>query len=130
VAEALPDDAAAPARAALSALLEAGLLRTVEGPTDVEKAIRVIDAPGHTPGHLAVVVNDALLWAGDAIVSPLNVTRPEWTSAADMEPQENEATRRLLLAKAADERLVLAGAHLPVAGTVQRLGEGYALTEI
>ncbi|MGE5226391.1 MAG: MBL fold metallo-hydrolase [Planctomycetaceae bacterium] len=130
VAEALPDDAAVPARAALSALLDAGLLRTVEGSAAVDAGIRVIDAPGHTPGHLAVVVNDALLWAGDAIVSPLNVPHPEWTSAADMEPQENEATRRLLLAKAADERLVLAGSHLPVAGTVRRHGEGFVLTEV
>ncbi len=130
VADALPGDAAVPARAALAAVIDAGLLRTVDGTADVDAGIRVIDAPGHTPGHLAVVVNDALLWAGDAIVSPLNVTHPEWTSAADMEPEESETTRRLLLAKAADERLVLAGSHLPVSGTVERHGEGFGLTEI
>ena len=90
--------------------------------------MRAIAAPGHTPGHLAVVVGDALLWAGDAIVSPLNAIHPEWVSAADMDPTANEATRRALFERAVDDELLLAASHLPVSGTIARDGNAFALT--
>ena len=129
-AEALPDDAGQPALLALQTLLEADLLDVVGGDTPVGSAVQVIEAPGHTPGHLAVVVNDALLWAGDAIVSQLNALHPEWVSAADMDPAGNEATRRSLLARAAERGLLLAGSHLSVAGTVERAGDAFTLSGI
>ena len=125
-AAALPEGSGAPAHAALTALLEAGLLDQVPGDAAVTEGVRVLDAPGHTPGHLAVLVGEALLWAGDSIVSRLNVTHPEWTSAADMDGPGNEATRRALLARAADERYALAGAHLPEVVRIARDGVGFS----
>lgn len=89
-----------------------------------------IEAPGHTPGHLAVVVGGALLWAGDAIVATPNVAHPDWVSAADMDPRRNEATRRALLGRAADDRWLLAASHLPEMGRVRRRGDGYTFTPV
>ena len=89
----------------------------------------MIEAPGHTPGHLAVVVNQALLWAGDAIVHPVNVAHPEWVSAADMDAG-NAQTRVALLERAADGRLVIAGSHLPVEGRIRRHGAGFVFDEL
>jgi glyoxylase-like metal-dependent hydrolase (beta-lactamase superfamily II) len=126
-AAALPDDAGRPALLALRALLEADLLDLIAEDADVVPGVRAIGAPGHTPGHLAVVINDAVLWAGDAIVSPLNATHPGWVSAADMDGPTNEATRRTLLARAADEGMTLAASHLPVAGTVERRDGAFAI---
>jgi glyoxylase-like metal-dependent hydrolase (beta-lactamase superfamily II) len=126
----LPDDAGAPALAALHALLEADLLDLISGDLEVAKGVRAIAAPGHTPGHLAVVINDALLWAGDAVISPLNAPHPEWVSAADMDGPTNEATRRVLFARAADDRLVFAASHLPIAGHIARDGDAFAFAEI
>ena len=125
----LPDDAGGPAIAALHALLQADLLDVIGGDLEVAAGVRAIEAPGHTPGHLAVVINDGLLWAGDAVISQLNVPHPEWVSAADMDGAANEATRRALLARAADHGLVLAASHLPVAGSIVRDGDGYVLVE-
>jgi glyoxylase-like metal-dependent hydrolase (beta-lactamase superfamily II) len=125
----LPDGASEPARVALDILLEADLLDVVDGEVAVAKGVRAIEAPGHTPGHLAVVVNHALLWVGDSMVSPLNALHPEWVSAADMDGPSNERTRRRLLARAAEEGLLVAGSHLPVQGTVQRNGDSYRLVE-
>ncbi len=125
----LPDDAGAPALAVLHALLQADLLDLISADLDVATGVHAVEAPGHTPGHLAVVVNDALLWAGDAVISPLNAPHPEWVSAADMDGPANEATRRSLFARAADERLVFAASHLPVAGSIVRDGDAYALVE-
>ncbi|MGZ8571035.1 MAG: hypothetical protein ACXWW5_02285 [Actinomycetota bacterium] len=51
-------------------------------------------------------------------------------SAADMDPRRNEATRRALLSRAADDRLVLAASHLPERGRVQRRENGFAFEPI
>jgi len=123
----LPDDAGQPALLALHALLQADLLDVIAEDIDVGPRVRAIAAPGHTPGHLAVVVGDTLLWAGDAIVSPLNVSHPEWVSAADMDGAMNEQTRRTLLARAVADRMTLAGSHLPITGTIERQGTTYAI---
>ena len=126
-AAALPNDAAAAATTAIRSLLDAGLLDAVEGDARVTSSIETIAAPGHTPGHLAVVVNEALLWAGDAFVSPLNVPHPEWTSLSDMDGPTNEATRRRLLERAAAAGLTLAASHMPLAGRIDRTDDGFAL---
>ena len=123
----LPDDAGEPALTALRVLLAGDLLDVVAGDIEVGKGVRAVEAPGHTPGHLAVVIGDALLWAGDALVSQLNVPHPEWVSAADMDGARNEETRRALLARAADHRWVVAASHMPVAGAVARDGDGFTL---
>lgn len=118
-AGALPNGAGEPALLALHALLEADLLDIVSGDADVVAGVRAIEAPGHTPGHLAVVVRDALLWAGDAIVSDLSLSHPEWVSAADMDGERNETTRRELLATAAEQGLLVAASHLRTTGHVR-----------
>lgn len=124
-ARALPGDAGEPARVAFGAIRAGGLVDEATGGRRVASSVQTLDAPGHTPGHLAVVVNDALLWAGDAIVHPVNVSHPEWVSAADMDVS-NAETRVALLSRAADGPLILAGSHLPVEGRVHREGEGFA----
>jgi len=125
----LPDDAGQPALLALHALLEADLLDVIAEDIDVTAGVRAIAAPGHTPGHLAVVVNDALLWAGDAIVSPLNAPHPEWVSAADMDPTASESTRRALFDRAVDDELLLAASHLPITGMIARDGNAYTIVD-
>jgi glyoxylase-like metal-dependent hydrolase (beta-lactamase superfamily II) len=129
-AESLPGDAGAPARAAIATLLDADLLRTVDGHDRIGDRVQVVDAPGHTPGHVAVVVNGAVLWAGDAIISPLNATHPDWVSAADMDAAMNGRTRRALFGRAADQALVVAGSHLPVVGRVVRIEDAFRLDEL
>jgi glyoxylase-like metal-dependent hydrolase (beta-lactamase superfamily II) len=123
----LPNDASAGATTGLASLLRAGLLDTVEGGARVTSTVEAIDAPGHTPGHLAVVVNEALLWAGDAFVSELNVPHPEWVSLSDMDGPTNEVTRRRLLERAAAAGLTLAASHMAAAGRIDRAAGGFAL---
>jgi hypothetical protein len=63
------------------------------------------------------------------MISPLNAPHPEGVSAADMDGPVNEATRRLLFARAADEGLYLAGSHLAVSGIVEHDGDAFAIRE-
>lgn len=125
----LPGGAGEAAARALKALLDAGMLDQIEGALDVSQDVRAVEAPGHTPGHLAVVIAEALLWAGDAFVAGLNVTHPQWVSAADMDGPVNEATRRTLLGMAADRGLLLGAVHMPVEVRVTRDGDGFAIAD-
>jgi glyoxylase-like metal-dependent hydrolase (beta-lactamase superfamily II) len=54
---------------------------------------------------------------GDAVLHPIQVSRPEWYAAFDLRPEQAAVTtRRKLLARAADEDMLLHGAHFPWRG--------------
>lgn len=80
-----------------------GVLRTTDVNHDVAPGVRVIHAPGHTPGHRAVLVrdgDDGLLLTGDLLHQPLQVARRQWFSTHDEDPLLGVASRRVLLWRA------------------------------
>jgi glyoxylase-like metal-dependent hydrolase (beta-lactamase superfamily II) len=96
-----------------------GSLELLERDTELTPGVRAVAAPGHTPGHLVVTVaseGQRLLWCGDAVLHPVSVSHPEWYGAVDLRPEQAIATRRQLLAWAADEGMLLHGAHFPWPG--------------
>jgi glyoxylase-like metal-dependent hydrolase (beta-lactamase superfamily II) len=102
----------------------------LERDTELAPGVRAIAAPGHTPGHLVVAVasdGERLLWSGDALLHPMNVHHPEWCAAFDLQPDQAIATRGRLLSWAADEDLLLHGAHFPWPGLgrVRRADAGF-----
>ncbi len=82
--------------------------------------MEVLSAPGHTPGHIALLVSsgkEALLNAADTVHHHiLMFAHPEWTSAFDSDPQMGAETRRKLLDRAAVDGLRVLGYHLPFPG--------------
>ena len=61
-------------------------LRLIDQPTEVA-GILVFPAPGHTPGHAAVLISSGrqqLLYVGDAIVNPAQFEHPDWVCAFDL----------------------------------------------
>ncbi len=126
----LPVHIAAPARQVLPALEAAGLLEVVDREASVVPGVRVVPAPGHTPGHVAVAVAggiDELLWAADAFVHVANVADPWPASRMDTERDRTVATRRSLLERAVQRRSTLAAAHFRDRGRVVRDGNGFRL---
>jgi glyoxylase-like metal-dependent hydrolase (beta-lactamase superfamily II) len=80
-----------------------GVLRTVDTNHDVTAGVRVVHAPGHTPGHRCVLVRDrdaGLLLTGDLLHLPVQVAQREWFSAHDEDPLLGVASRRRLLWRA------------------------------
>lgn len=79
--------------------------------------IEIVDAPGHTPGHVAVMVSskeEKLLHVADAMHHhAVSFEHPDWMFVADVLPGVALQTRRRLMERAASERLRLFGAHLP-----------------
>ncbi len=82
--------------------------------------VEVLSAPGHTPGHIALLVSsgkEALLNAADTVHHHvLMFAHPEWTSYFDSDPKLGAETRRKLLDRAATDGLRVLGYHLPFPG--------------
>lgn len=77
--------------------------------------IEAIDAPGHTPGHVAFRYGSVMI-IGDAIHGwDLQKDHPEYCARFDMDKEQAISTRKALLEKCREEHLLIAGMHLPSA---------------
>ncbi len=111
----LPELLAGPARLHLPALLEAGLVETVADEIDVIPGVRLLPAPGHTPGHMAIAITSAgegAIYVGDAVTHELNFEHPDWVSFVDLLPELAIRTRKTLIERARRERSLVVGFHL------------------
>lgn len=84
--------------------------------TEILPGVRVVPAPGHTPGHLALLLSSErrqLLNLGDAAIHPLHLEHPEWQNGFDLDPSRALATRRGLLEWAAAEQMHVMAFHFP-----------------
>jgi glyoxylase-like metal-dependent hydrolase (beta-lactamase superfamily II) len=125
----LPEPIAVGFREALVPLRSVGRLGLVDGDAEVVRGVRLIRAPGHTPGHVVVELGDPVeaLFLADAVLHEAGFEHPEWTSAIDIDPPLAVATRRALLERAADQRLLVARYHLGRHGYVERNGAAFRL---
>ena len=87
---------------------------------EVVPGITSLWAPGHTPGHSGFLVESngqsLLIW-GDIVHShAVQFARPEVTIEFDLDAKLAAATRKQLFARAAKEKLLVAGMHLPFPG--------------
>jgi glyoxylase-like metal-dependent hydrolase (beta-lactamase superfamily II) len=115
------------ADAQLPPLERAGVLELVDPPAEPVPGIRLLAAPGHTPGHVAVEIAGEVLFLADAIVDPRHAAHPDWTMAFDEDPDANVRTRVELLGRAADEGLLVAASHIWSPGRVERAGDAFRL---
>jgi glyoxylase-like metal-dependent hydrolase (beta-lactamase superfamily II) len=121
------------ARLHLPPIRQAGLLELTDGEVEVASGVRIVPAPGHTPGHVAVEiesVGESLLALGDAVLHAEHLAHPDWTTRMDVDPAQTVTTRRRLFDRAVGRRCLVHGFHLAVLGRVERAGEGYRFTEV
>lgn len=116
------------ARQHLLAVDRAGMLDLVEGEQEVTPGVRVIPAPGHTPGHMAVALTEGAqraVFLADAVLGEVNFAHPDWTSVTDADRAQAARTRRQLLDAASRDAATVVGYHLWGPGTVQRHAGAY-----
>jgi glyoxylase-like metal-dependent hydrolase (beta-lactamase superfamily II) len=93
--------------------------------------ITAIDAAGHSPGLIAYSIASEekrlLIWSDTCLHYILSLQRPDWQANVDDDKEKAVSTRRRLLAMAADERLPVAGYHMPFPGLgyVERVQGAY-----
>jgi len=103
---------------------------TFEFGAEVAPGLRALDASGHTPGHaLFLLESDGekmLFWADLVHAAALQFPRPDINAQYDMNLAEAAAARVRFMEKAADEKLPIAGVHLPYpgVGTVTKNASG------
>ncbi len=105
-------------------------LRPVGHDTEILPGVRILDAAGHTPGHSAVLLESAgerLLCVGDLFYDQLQLSHPHWCTPWDHDTVRAVRTRRRLLDRAADQRLLIHAYHMPFPGlgTITRQGDAY-----
>lgn len=92
--------------------------------------VELIPTPGHTPGHVAILVTSGgkeAVITGDAIHSTAQCSHPEWHFIFDADPDRAVLSRRALLETAAEKRCAVLGAHfaLPSLGGVEAAGDAF-----
>jgi glyoxylase-like metal-dependent hydrolase (beta-lactamase superfamily II) len=108
-----------------------GQLRLVRGETEIVPGVAVLPTPGHTPGHLAVVVYDGgqeLLYVSDAMVHPIQLEHPGWGPKYDIDREAAEASRRLLCERAVRNDSLVHAFHFdpfPCLGRFAAAGEAW-----
>ena len=110
--------------------MEAGLVELVEMDHVVSPEIRLIPTPGHTPGHVSVMIEshgEMAVITGDLTHHPCQLAHPEWSPPFDSDPQESEATRRSMFALWSDKPILVIGTHYaaPTAGHIKADGDAY-----
>jgi glyoxylase-like metal-dependent hydrolase (beta-lactamase superfamily II) len=106
----------------LPPLLAHGQLDLADEEMDVAPGVRLIPAPGHTPGHLCVAITsgqEMAIYTGDLLHHECQLEHPEWSPMFDLLPEMSAASRQRVLEQAHRERAVLITAHLPTPGIVR-----------
>ena len=103
----------------LDPITAAGLWEFVEGEAALTAEVVMVPTPGHTPGHVSLLVSsggESALLIGDAAHSPIQVSEPEWCIGADVDRPLARRTRAALWARAEREGLLLGTNHFPFPG--------------
>ena len=121
------------ARKNLSAIQER--VQLVEGGEEILPGIEVIEAFGHTPGHMSLDIHsqgEALLYMADAFLNEIHVEHPDWYAPVDMNPEQMIATRYKLLDRAATSKAKVLVFHFdfPSIGYVLRDGDTWCWKSI
>lgn len=95
-------------------IIEAGLGKLIDDGEEIAAGIRAWNAPGHTPGHMILEVedgNDTAIFTGDILHHPMQVLRPDWNSVYCEDRGIAAATRRRILQRAHEKAARIVPAH-------------------
>ena len=115
-------------RPSLTALRDAGVLDLVEGDEEIADGVTLLPTPGHTPGHMSVLVTSGdatCIVAGDVVLTEWAFEHPEWTAIPEVDPQLVVRSRRALFDRLVASGGLLAAFHLPELGRIEAAGDVY-----
>ena len=112
-------------------IARAGLLDTLTEDSDLAPEVRALHTPGHTPGHMSILVSsqgEEALIQGDVLVHPAQVTEDDWNCHFDYDWPVSTETRRNMLVEAEAQGTRVVSCHFPAPGfgkVVRRDGKRY-----
>jgi glyoxylase-like metal-dependent hydrolase (beta-lactamase superfamily II) len=112
----------------IAPILDAGLAELTPVDHEVCQGVRLDFTPGHTPGHVSIVVEcggERAVITGDMIHTPLQIAEVDLSSAFDFDQRAAAQTRREFLNRYRDDTLVI-GTHWggPGAGRITAVTVG------
>ena len=113
-------------------VMDAGQADLVEVTHRVCDDVRLVPTPGHTPGHISVVIEsggERAVITGDMAHHPIQFADPSVATGADSDRDWAVATRRSSLAEWAADGTLVIGTHFvaPTAGRLEADGDGWRL---
>ena len=117
-------------RTRIDAVEQAGLFELLDGGHRLSPEIEIVATPGHTPGHLSVVIeseHDSAIILGDVAHHCIHLERHGWLQNLDVDPPTSIATRRAIVEMAIEKQAIVTAPHMPILTLVrmERHGEGY-----
>ena len=100
-------------------LQDLGLIEFMDGEYILTPELTAFPTPGHTPGHMSIMVTsqgERAIILGDAIHNQAQVNEPDWESRADMDPEQTRITRRKLMDQLETENILGIIGHFPYPG--------------
>ncbi|WP_371572500.1 MBL fold metallo-hydrolase [Streptomyces sp. NBC_01314] len=113
-------------------IADAGLITFTEAGGHITSEVSLIDTSGHTPGHVAVLIEsqgESAVITGDLMHAPCQVGRPDWSASLDSDQKASAKTRRAFLERFADTSTLVIGTHFgtPSAGRIQHHGDSFRI---
>lgn len=96
-----------------------GRLVLVDGEVQLTPEIRLLPTPGHTPGHMSVVIEsdgDTAIFLGDLCHHVSQFAHPEWVTTFDSHPAQTPHARARLFEFALSKDALLVCPHAPYPG--------------
>jgi len=91
----------------------------IEDGEEIIPGVSTMMAPGHTPGHIVVLIesqNKKFLYLVDSLLHPIHCEHPEWCAAVDFDMEMTIKSRRKFLAMAANEKMLTMSFHFDFPG--------------
>lgn len=107
-------------------IVNTGLVQLVVTNHHLDRNVRFLPTPGHTPAHVSVLIESRgkrALISGDVLHHPCQIAHLDWNTDADTFPEKAMETRKKVLQKIGDTDTLLIGSHFanPVAGKIIQL---------
>lgn len=115
---------------AIEPILDAGLADLVDSHHRINDEISLIPTPGHTPGHVSILISsrgEQAIITGDMFHHPCQMARPGLLDIGDVENERAEQTRIDFMNTYANAPVTILGTHFasPTSGKIVSDGDGF-----
>ena len=111
-------------------IFDHGLATLVEMDHRITPEIRLTPTPGHTPGHVSILIEsngERAMITGDMVHHPCQFGHPDWSPSFDSDQLAAATMRREVMEGIAEKPVLVIGTHFaaPTAGRVRRDGNAF-----